>query len=479
MRYDGTNFQGYNGTSWVNLDALDESQAYALTSTLSVAGTTTLSNTSNTGTLDVDGATTLSNASITGTLSGTGGYLTVGDQLQLGGNLNLTSGGWIYTTGLISSGGGTDTIAGSQAINITGQITTTGAITGGSLAITNTTSFTGNAALQNSAKLLVRDSGYGEIYNDGGSYPNSIMHIDSGSNGAGLQINNVTNKAITLGGATTCGSTLAVTGTSTFTDGVTLSSGATFNSTCTFNATDCRWVANGLTWKAENNAANGDLDFTYEATKMCYMDNGGSNNKLLNFTGQHRTLFNEDNIEKLNSIQDYIGLIVKSTGTYIEEKHVSEALPHIELTDTDMDKAVFGVVSDGEDPNQTERTYGWGVFNTVVQKTNDDDNRVYVNSVGEGCVWVCDKSGNIDNGDYITSSTVTGYGQKQNDDILHNYTVGKTTQSIDFSDMSGETSVRYLDENANEITESEYNTKISNSETAYRAVLAGVTFHCG
>ena len=37
-------------------------------------------------------------------------------------------------------------------------------------------------------------------------------------------------------------------------------------------------------------------------------------------------------------------------------------------------------------------------------------------------IWVCNINGNLENGDYITSSIVTGYGELQDDDLLHNYT---------------------------------------------------------
>ncbi len=39
---------------------------------------------------------------------------------------------------------------------------------------------------------------------------------------------------------------------------------------------------------------------------------------------------------------------------------------------------------------------------------------------------------NIENGDYIQSSNYLGYGEKQDDDILHNYTVAMATMSCDF-----------------------------------------------
>jgi hypothetical protein len=53
-------------------------------------------------------------------------------------------------------------------------------------------------------------------------------------------------------------------------------------------------------------------------------------------------------------------------------------------------------------------------------------------SVGEGGIWICISNGNIENGDYITSSDYLGYGEKQDDDLLHNYTVAKATIDSNF-----------------------------------------------
>ena len=40
--------------------------------------------------------------------------------------------------------------------------------------------------------------------------------------------------------------------------------------------------------------------------------------------------------------------------------------------------------------------------------------------------------GEIQNGDYITTSIIAGYGALQSDDLLHSYTVAKCTQDIDW-----------------------------------------------
>ena len=135
--------------------------------------------------------------------------------------------------------------------------------------------------------------------------------------------------------------------------------------------------------------------------------------------------------------------------------------------------------------------------------------------MGEGGIWVCNKNGNLENGDYITSSTVAGYGQKQNDDLLHNYTVAKITTDCDFTeiwvttkkhkktgegylfdennepvyenilDTEGNTQnhlkfkLRYLLPDGTQISEEEYTTKTLAGEKVYVAAFVGCTYHCG
>ncbi len=42
------------------------------------------------------------------------------------------------------------------------------------------------------------------------------------------------------------------------------------------------------------------------------------------------------------------------------------------------------------------------------------------------------RNGNIENGDYIQSSDLLGYDEKQDDDFLHNYTIAKATIDCNF-----------------------------------------------
>ena len=84
-----------------------------------------------------------------------------------------------------------------------------------------------------------------------------------------------------------------------------------------------------------------------------------------------------------------------------------------------------------------------------------ENDTVLINSTGEGGIWVCNKNGNLENGDYITTSgTIHGYGVLQDDDILHNYTVAKATEPIDFSTISVD------------------------SDLGYKSVLVACTYHC-
>ena len=82
----------------------------------------------------------------------------------------------------------------------------------------------------------------------------------------------------------------------------------------------------------------------------------------------------------------------------------------------------------------------------------------YVNSLGEGGILVSNYSGEIQNGDYITTCPISGYGALQSDDLMHSYTVAKCTQNIDWSSVS---------ENI------EYN------GIMYKSLLVACTYHCG
>jgi len=186
--------------------------------------------------------------------------------------------------------------------------------------------------------------------------------------------------------------------------------------------------------------------------------------KQMNFTGQHRCAVEERDLE---NYKDKIGLIVVSTGKYYnldnKKNTVDESLPVVELSTKRNQKSVFGVVSDSEDTESRERNYNIGAWGCVLDKYDENDNRLHINSVGEGGIWVTNVNGNLENGDYITSSEIPGYGMRQDSEFLYNYTVAKITCDCDFNLESP----IYICE------------EFQWEGQTYRRAFVGCTYHCG
>jgi hypothetical protein len=189
-------------------------------------------------------------------------------------------------------------------------------------------------------------------------------------------------------------------------------------------------------------ASNGTRHYTG------YIGNTGTSR--MDFTACHRCV--PENINLLENISNYIGNIVESTGfinSLVQDSSgihqptigknaidINEACPIIRLTNSYKSKKVYGVISDGEDINNPipdgNKIYNQGAFNTIME-ANPNDNRLFINALGEGAIWVLNVRGNIENGDFICSSGVgQGWGVKQDDDLFHNYTVAKCVMNCDF-----------------------------------------------
>ena len=182
------------------------------------------------------------------------------------------------------------------------------------------------------------------------------------------------------------------------------------------------------------------------------------------FTGFHRVFtedieFDKENPQKFKD--DYTGRIVISTGKIATDTKdnndntseweikydkegitIEDSLPMVELSRKKKDKRVFGVMG-------------------MPSRNNSRAERLIINSVGEGAIWVCNSNGNIENGDYITSSDYLGYGEKQDDDLLHNYTVAKATIDCNFE------------------LESPYYNCLELEGTNYRIAFIACTYHSG
>lgn len=158
------------------------------------------------------------------------------------------------------------------------------------------------------------------------------------------------------------------------------------------------------------------------------------------FTGAHDVKLSENFPQDVKP-----GMIVSATGKTRTRQckdgtvSISSTLPTVKLSNVAYDKAIFGVLV-METPLPKKHWYKW----------NDGERFGVVNALGEGRVWVSNINGKIKAGDYITTSEIPGYGQLQDDDLLHSYTLGKAIETIDWDsatqaiELNGQTVKVYL-----------------------------------
>src|SRR6056300_510457 len=226
-----------------------------------------------------------------------------------------------------------------------------------------------------------------------------------------------------------------------------------------------------------------------------------ANGTLLSFTGQHicfpegpmgQGLVVSANKNKYVSLNGSL-----TTGTRAIK--LSEALPVVSLSNVASDRSVFGVVDHIEQGGTTRKQKsGVGV---IKQDKESGDNRVIVNALGEGALWVANTNGNVVSGDFLTTSHLPGYAQRQDDDILRSYTVAKITMDCDFQPGNLPVQVILKDDDGNNVLDSYGRLQWVDSdrtEPAYRiryldvsgvptdeanavwtAAYVGCTYHCG
>jgi hypothetical protein len=249
----------------------------------------------------------------------------------------------------------------------------------------------------------------------------------------------------------------------------------------------------------------------------------------LPFTGSHDTYHYYDDSDEgklVYATGDYESDL--KTGVYRNEIDIMQACPAVSLCANEKDKRVVGVLATRtltrEKKEITEKEYHELENEQKYAYSTNDSSNTYVahidtneyskgmyNALGEGGIWVSNKNGNFENGDYITSSTIPGYGQRQDDDILRNYTAAKITTDCDFTEVldikrkrlqigynyqydenkqplyenildeegniitQPKFKLRYILPDGTEITKEQYTT----AEEAYIAAFVGCTYHCG
>ena len=146
-------------------------------------------------------------------------------------------------------------------------------------------------------------------------------------------------------------------------------------------------------------------------------------------------------VEIYSNVSNYHGLIVSKN-------------TNVNISSVTMDTSVYGVISN--------------------VKTDTNNNEILVEASGEGSVWVTNINGNLEAGDYITTSNVAGYGQKQDSEFLANYTVAKITTDCDFNPTTRPVKLviqrledvnYYVHNHTVNISEEEYNQLPENNKT--------------
>jgi hypothetical protein len=132
----------------------------------------------------------------------------------------------------------------------------------------------------------------------------------------------------------------------------------------------------------------------------------------------------------------------------IATKGVSDTVTTVEPSSQPNQKGVIGVYVGISDQLPTamaitvQKTVPGidGPITTEVQELNPaynsivaTHNYVTINSVGEGLVNVCGENGDIAIGDLIVTSSTTGKGMKQGDDIVRSITVAKSREAVTFA----------------------------------------------
>tara|TARA_Y100000356_G_scaffold19679_1_gene14014 strand:- start:413 stop:2512 length:2100 start_codon:yes stop_codon:yes gene_type:complete len=257
------------------------------------------------------------------------------------------------------------------------------------------------------------------------------------------------------------------------------------------------------------NSDNDHFRFTFNGANKGWVDpNHSGPSEMNDFTGQHRTFIKDVPFTHAEQMK---GLIVSSDqNKYVRLNSsleiglnaisINESIPNVSLSKIANDKKCFGVISGSEDPET--RTEKYGVFGSTFEKEKGDT-RVYINSVGEGAIWVTNINGPLESGDYITTSNVAGYGQKQDSEFLANYTVAKITMDCDFDPVTQPVQVIKKDEDGENIldehsqiqweddpsgaTEKAYKIRYLDADgnitdeasAVHKAAFVGCTYHCG
>ena len=181
-------------------------------------------------------------------------------------------------------------------------------------------------------------------------------------------------------------------------------------------------------------------DSTYSVNATGNIYTAGS---YLPFTGAHESvLANSETIAKGDIVVD---------ASVVDKKGLSDVVTKVEASSSANQKTVLGVYAEDApseyvSPTLSDESTVEDEVSGVSRKQYalkseheslmEDHKIVYINAVGEGLINVTGESGNISAGDLIVTSSTSGKGMKQSDDIIRSYTVAKAREDISFDSAS-------------------------------------------
>ena len=152
------------------------------------------------------------------------------------------------------------------------------------------------------------------------------------------------------------------------------------------------------------------------------------NGVTTSFTGAHISL----SYKELNTWD-----IVEDTGIVHKVEGVN-GIGEVVTTSAKYSSKVLGVYSESDLDEENKSNPLFEGFDV----TAEGKNVCTILALGEGFINICSQGGDIEVGDYICSSDVPGKGMKQEDDILHSYTVAKARENVVWSD--GDDSIKMI-----------------------------------
>ena len=216
-----------------------------------------------------------------------------------------------------------------------------------------------------------------------------------------------------------------------------------------------KWVSVNAGEKNGSSSKRGGLVFINEWGKKHWISisagqdtkSDGNNQGTLSinynysFTGQHLCIMKKEELENIkvgmvvSSINDICNIETGRDWTSKQSITINQAVPVVEICKKVKDKKVYGVFSgvcEIDEEGYTSTGLVGDNFMDFKENIGDNEVRVVINSIGEGAILVVNTAGNIESGDYICSSPISGFCQKQTDDIKHNYTVAKIVINCNF-----------------------------------------------